>query len=635
MQSPALTPTKDGSGEVSEEKSRKINSISKRKLDSYDSTDQQEHDEEAPHSKQKKPKLETPDRSSATPVPENLSGSVEDGEDLQLTQEISQSHSLQSSVGDEPLKEKKLTKKEQQKIERQKQREIERIEKEKKKEEERLKKIAEKEEERLRKEEEKSKKEEERLRKITEKEAEKELKRRKLEEEKLEKERKKEEERLQKQAEKEEKEKQRLEKKRKQEEEKERKELDKKKAEEEKKKAEELKERSQMKISSFFQIGGRKAKSAENESVSTIKKQEEKSDYDLDFLPFFVQKNVVMASSGQFDHDHLEEAKNSFDNKLKKSTECKSEIASYFQSFKSKSEKSEESITPEFIVSALNSSTTTESQIHKMLKQFPPMKYISFYENSKPPYVGTWCSERHQKIEIPTSNPVDTSLTGFDYDYDSDLEWNKEEEEGEDVDNEDDEEEDDMIVQDDDELDDFVEDNQDGARSKKFHSLVVINKWNDGTNDDFFANLTTTPLVTNLQFPIDPFHDYWNTSPKKSAKAKGNKSAQSSPTKIVQASVSETIATTNSTADSPNILIPQKKTIDDPKLLSNLIVFIEKNNEFTIGTMVELSKKEFKDYTKALLKNTIQSIAEYNKKTSNWEVRPEMRSKYALKTTGN
>lgn len=41
---------------------------------------------------------------------------------------------------------------------------------------------------------------------------------------------------------------------------------------------------------------------------------------------------------------------------------------------------------------------------------------------------------------------------------------------------------------------------------------------------------------------------------------------------------------------------------------------MENNNDFTIGTLVELSKKEFKDFTKALIKNTIQEIAVYDKK---------------------
>ncbi|EAZ63520.1 chromatin assembly complex, subunit p90 [Scheffersomyces stipitis CBS 6054] len=501
--------------------------------------------------------------------------------------------------------EKKITKKEIQRIERQKQRELEKLEKDKKKEEERLK-----------KEEEKRLKEQERQQKLAEKEAEREMRRKKLEEEKLERERKREEEKLAKQAEREEKERQRLEKKRKTEEEKERKEAEKRRAEEDKRRAEEAKERSQMKISSFFQRRpvSKSAKVVDQEVVS-----KNGSDYVSEFLPFFVQKNMVMASSGQLESTKLESARRSLDITLRESNSS-SDIKSYFSSFRKSDKVIEKPITPETIVSALNSSTTTESQLYDMLTRLPPIKYISFYENSKPPYVGTWCSEIHQNIVIPVSNPIDTSLTGFDYEYDSDLEWNKEDDEGEDVDNEDDDDEDESMILEDDELSDFVEDNQEMNRGKKFHSLVVINKWNDGTNDDYFSKLTSVPLVTNLQFPIDPLQDYWN-----SGKAE---SVQSSPTKTIKATVTASVVSSIGTTETPNILTPQKKIIEDSKIVAELITFVENNNDFTLGTLVELSKKEFKQFTKALLKNTIQNIADYNKKTTNWEIRPEVKAKY-------
>lgn len=82
------------------------------------------------------------------------------------------------------------------------------------------------------------------------------------------------------------------------------------------------------------------------------------------------------------------------------------------------------------------------------------------------------------------------------------------------------------------------------------------------------------------------------------------------------------------TSSSPNILIAQKKTIKDSLVLADLIKFVENNNDFTIGTLVELSKKEFKDFTKALIKNTIQEIAVYDKKSSKWEIKAEMKEKY-------
>lgn len=514
----------------------------------------------------------------------------------QIDEPNSKKHRMETPDTDVSPDPEKPTKKE---LQRQ-QRELERIEKEKKKEEERL------------------RKQEDRIKKQEAKELEKEMKRKKAEEDKiqrerkkeedrLEREQKKEEERLKKQAEKDEKERLRLEKKRQVDEEKElarirlieekeRKENERKRAEDEKKKAEELKERNQKKISSFFQVG-RKVESPQK----AVKSQDfnEVGSYEKDFLPFFIKENVKMAASGQLSENELSKSKNQLDKLIHNEEEAS--IKTYFKSFKPKPSLPI-SITPDDIIATLNSPHSTEAHIHEMLQKIPPIKYISFYENSKPPFIGTWCSSKHQ-LTLPTTDPTNISLTGFDYDYDSDLEWNKEDEEGEDLDD-DDEEEEDLIVGDDD-IDDFVENNAE-TTTKRFHSLVVVNKWNDGTNDDVFGTMTTTSIISEIAFPMDPFHDYWavDEDPKPPSE-------------------------TTPGPQTPNILTPQKKTIKDPVIIAGLIQFIQTNQEFTIGTLVELSKKEFKDYTKALLKNTIQDIATYNKKTSNWDVKEEIKQQYA------
>ncbi|KAK6203444.1 chromatin assembly complex, subunit p90 [Scheffersomyces amazonensis] len=600
MQSPASTPSTKETIVISDEESTPI----KRK---------QEENEEQDGSKRIKISddseteagggLATPDLTSTTPVPEAP-----------------------------PVK--KPTKKELQKIENQKKRELEKLERDKKKEEERL---AKEESKRLR--------EEERLKKLAEKEAEKEQKRKKLEEEKLQREKKKEEERLQKQAEKDEKERLRREKKQKEEEEKLLKEAEKKKLEEEKRKQEELKERSQAKISNFFKVSSKPSQAAsptKSASTSTFGNDQSSqttqkvSDYESDFLPFFIQKNVILADNGQLSKEDLKSQVEEFDNELKNSCPSeKSDLKSYFASFSShNSIPQSTTITPDDIVNELNSSTSSESIIYELIQKLPPIKYIHFYENSKPPYVGTWCSSKHQSILIPVSNPIDTQLTGFDYEYDSDLEWNDkdDEEEGEDLD-EDEEEDDELMNAEDDDMNDFVEDNyQDSLNSKKkFHSLIIINKWNDGTNDDVFSKLITVPLVTEVTIePIDPNKDYWSiTQTSETIKCVTDTVKDSGSS---AASASSSSAGTGQDTSSPNILIPQKKTIQDTTILSELIVFIEKNNDFSIQTLVELSKKQFKDFTKALLKNTIQDIAVYNKKTSNWDVKPEVKARYIQQT---
>ena len=74
----------------------------------------------------------------------------------------------------------------------------------------------------------------------------------------------------------------------------------------------------------------------------------------------------------------------------------------------------------------------------------------------------------HQKCrDAIIQNPLDNEITGLDYGYDSDLEWNKEDEEGEDIENEDDEDDDDSVMGDEDD-EEFVEDD---PQSNKRNSL--------------------------------------------------------------------------------------------------------------------------------------------------------------------
>lgn len=556
--------------------------------------------------KTKKPKLSTPDGTlNSTPSP------IDEDNDKSST--------------------KALTKKQIEKLDRQKHREIERLEKEKKKEEERL-----------RKEEERKLKEEERKRKAYEKEKEKEMRRKKLEEEKLEREKRKEEERLKKLAEKEEREKQRLEKKRKNEELKERKENERKLAEEEKRKAEELKERSQMKISNFFTIGKTVKPSPtkiEHKSESNIidisiheskEKEEELDIYNKVFLPFFQKKNVVIAPPLQLSDSELKKSIDNFDSIVKglNNDYENSDISAFFKSSQPKTTE-RKFTSPQDIVNALNSSQATESQIYEMFQNLLPIKYLQFYENTKPPYIGTWCSATHVLTKFPVRNPFDTSKSGLDYSYDSDADWNgddaEDEGEGEDIDN-DDEDDDDEDIDDEEEMEDFVESNDLMKKKKRIMGpLVAISKWNnDDENDfEFFDELKYERLDVNIEFSIDPLGNYWDT---KKEKLKSH-TTEATNTNSIKQTNDHGSSPSKSDRGTPNILTPQKPTIKDPKAIHELIQFIEKNNDFTIGTLVELSKKEFKTFTKALLKHTIQDIAFYNKKSGNWIVKPELKEK--------
>lgn len=545
---------------------------------------------------------------------------------------------------------KQMTQKQVEKLERQKQREALRLEKEKKKEEER----------RL-KEEERRLKEEERQRKLAEKEAEKESKKRKIEEDKLakerkreeeriekerkkeeerlEKERKKEEERLEKELRKEERELQRLEKKKKMEEEKHRKEEEKKQQEEEKRKADEAKERSQMKISAFFSIGAKPKSPTKERKVlaETTKSTPEETIlvYNQVFLPFFQKQNVQLPPSSGLDEEKLKKAKTKFDNALS-SIQSKSQtsrphdaLKEFFFKRKPADHHQKPTTTPEDIVNALNSSKVTEEDVYQMIRNLNQFKYLQFYENRKPPYIGTWCSKQHLAVKFPISNPLDTSVTGLDYEYDSDLDWNGDEDgegEGEDIDGDDDEEEEETVMEDDDEMEDFVESNDLSKSAKKYLGpLVAISTWNDNLKEShrIFDDMKYERLDISIDFPIDPFRDYWS-KPVPEVTENNNSSLQSG-------SLTPKSSLPSGSVTTPNFVTPRKPTIQDPHHKHKLILFIEKNNDFSLGTLVELAKKELSaefqkdNYSKALVKHTIQQVAVYNKKQGIWEIKTDVK----------
>lgn len=507
--------------------------------------------------------------------------------------------------------------KDAEKIEREMKKETERLAKEK----ERLEKQAAKELKKRHamelKQEKEAKREQERKRKEDER-VKKQVKRDEVERERIEKKRKAEEERAIKEAEREKKEAER-----------DKKEAERKLAELERERAEQAKERAQSKISSFFQVG-RKVTSSSPVPATTaqtnIDSQDNantnktlQDDYLRDFLPFFLLTSTILASSsGGRDPSVLEERINELDAMVSEEPTNNSTLAHFFAENAFVPTDQVKFTPPDQIVQALDSSTTTELAMVTLLERLSPIKHISFYENSKPPYVGTWCSSEHQLIHIPTSDPLNTSLTGFDYAYDSDLEWNKEEEDGEDVDNDDEDDEDDLMMEDDD-IDDFVENNFDGSATRKFHSSVVVNKWNDGTNNDFFSQFSCALLVPDATLPMDPFLKY----------IKPTEIAPSSDDVDTSIASGDKKQSDSASPTKPRLLTAHKKVIVDGDIVKRLIVFVEENHDFTVGTLVELSQKEFKDYTKAVLRNTIQDIAAYDKKTQKWTIKEEAKLRFS------
>lgn len=142
---------------------------------------------------------------------------------------------------------------------------------------------------------------------------------------------------------------------------------------------------------------------------------------------------------------------------------------------------------------------------------------------------------------------------------------------------------------------------------------------NDGSDPNAFANFEVDSLNIKIDFPINPFRDYWNN---------GETETPQKPQITVVSAANQQHATpmkSLSPGQATNVLTPQRPTIKDKAVVQQLIAFIEKNADFTIGTLSELAKKEFKNYTKSILKHTIQEVALYNKKQSVWEIKPEVK----------
>ncbi|KAG7193699.1 chromatin assembly factor-I (CAF-I) p90 subunit [Scheffersomyces spartinae] len=502
-------------------------------------------------------------------------------------------------------------------------REAERIEREKRREEDRLQKEEEKQrrlEERQRKEQERDLKKKQALEEKLEKE-------RKREEEKLERERKREEERIRKQHEKDERERQRINKKLKLEEEKQRKEQERQEELEKKRKKE---DRSQMKISNFFTVKSSTSK-ANNKPITTsteLSVSELKSEshalkpdtgkcYEKKFLPFFVKETTRMSPTISLSASNLAKSVADLDNQLFGKAEGYDD---YFQGISKSFLSLSKVTTSNELVSAINSSDVTESQIQAMIANLPPIKYLEFYENAKPPYIGTWCSSKHIETVLPIEDPLNEAITGLDYTYDSDLDWNEDDDdEGEDIDEDDDDDDDEE--EDEEEMVDFLDDEAgDGGPKEKSRTilgpLVATCIWgrNDNENindDDDDNNNNNTSILDTLRyemliptkFPIEIDRNYWDEAKSPSTPKKGN-------------SVTE----------------GTKPMISEDKDIFQLIQFIEKNNEFSVNVLVELAKKELGTaYTKALVKSTIQGIATYSKKAGKWEIKLDIRKMYFSK----
>ncbi|AMD22594.1 HHL176Cp [Eremothecium sinecaudum] len=491
---------------------------------------------------------------------------VGNSENMDLNEK--QEKSSSGSKSHELRKERELKKKrekEERELKKQKEREQRELKKQQEREERELKKQREKEEREARKQREKEERE---LRKQKEKQQREERKQQEKEEER----RRKEEERL--------------------------------KAEEERRKEEEAKERAQSRIGKFFK------KASVTKSIV-----DSKSDYEKTFLPFYVKRDVKISETVQLNKQDLSERIKAIDSII--DNKDPGYVTSWFKSHADTSFGHDIEYTAVEVMQQMTSKTKTEEEFHIMLSRVP-QKFIKFYENIRPPYIGTYS----KKVKLPTEDPFSTDHTGFNYDYDSDLDWVDQDgevgDEVEDLENDDDEhddEHDEHDIDDEDEFDGFLDkddDSNDSLKAKFRGPLIptVLLSKDFSTFDEadqrYFNLVSVEYLIEDQPFPIDPT-------------VKSTKRPRSKET-------------TSSTVTESKEVSPKKakSIIAHPQDLLKVFENVHESS-FSLGTVSEIIQKHIPQYSKETIKNTVKLYAERSsgkgnsvrkwtiKDTQNWD----------------
>lgn len=462
----------------------------------------------------------------------------------------------------------------------------------------------------------------------------------KREEEKRQREEKREKEKRQREQKREEEKQKREEEKQKREEEKQKREEERLKKEEEKRKNIEEKERKQLRIASFFTV--KKKTPTNTVPVTTINStasntldanntaSEDKkviSDFDATFLPFYLRANVTLCEPNSFSKppDVLMRIQTNLDTILKAGVNSKN--CTQTESANPQDNSSHESLADYLkarrvkrgynlpyqtrdAVEAFNAgSANDEKRLVKILQSLP-QKYISFSENVRPPYAGTFTKP---VTRFPRNNPfyrIPAEEAGFNYDYDSEIEWTQEDEDGEDLDMDDESDDNDDLAMEDDDLDGFVSSDESGAPQRRMMiagPLTPVTVWNDKSDT---ANETFAPMAIDVlaycgdMHSIDPFFDYW-TGPKKQPQSQPQVQALQSPQ---QSSIGQLRSSSSSSSSSnqPQAGLAKKlvATVDMKSFITKI-----QGTDMNQIMLVETLKREFPQYSKETIRNTIRQVA--------------------------
>ncbi|KAI0835367.1 hypothetical protein F5Y06DRAFT_276755 [Hypoxylon sp. FL0890] len=264
----------------------------------------------------------------------------------------------------------------------------------------------------------------------------------------------------------------------------------------------------------------------------------------------------------------------------------------------------------------------TESQTEKLVvnaqRQLDtiPMKYLSFFEDVRPPYFGTITAPMTaNKLRKLSRRPAGKLLT-LDYDYDSEAEWV--EDDGEDLDDDDDDEE---SNDGDGEMEDFLDDSDDVPITTRPTFRGEIEPVSTGIcfEDPTRLGPCASTYKYRLEFVldtlehhsgIDPFStSYWPTPVRKKPVSASSLLPSASATSMPPPS-----APSNEPTDTFSRLVALG--IDAKDLVPKVVfeefaeaIVSEEFRDFNKGTIVDLLARKFPSCTKGQIKFTLDKIA--------------------------
>ncbi|KXJ93285.1 chromatin assembly factor 1 subunit A-domain-containing protein [Microdochium bolleyi] len=255
------------------------------------------------------------------------------------------------------------------------------------------------------------------------------------------------------------------------------------------------------------------------------------------------------------------------------------------------------------------------------------MKALKFYEDVRPPYIGTITTPLlTSALRRLSRRPTGRSLNMLNYDYDSEAEW--QDDDGEDLMSEDEEEE----LDGEDELDDFLDDSDDVMPLARPAFRGELEPTIVGICFEEKKGVAASPALENFKVDflldtlpdqsIDPFSTAYWEKPKKKAKepatsmlaaATANSTAASMnpPAKHAFAVLIRSNGSGSGASAGASPAVIDQKDMVSPEILDDFkrAVVSEGFREHTKLTIVDLLSKKFTSCTKPQVKKTLEHIA--------------------------